>query len=497
MRLKSLGACALALCAMSVRGEVRLAHLFSDHAVLQRDQPVRVFGFAKPGEKVSIQFHDQTANAVTDKFGWWETALRPEKAGGPYTLTVMGSSTAKPVERTDIMMGDVWFASGQSNMEMPLEGFKSSKPPLPIKDSEKEIAAANHPEMRLFLHKRATSPYPMWDTASDWTLCTPETVKRFSAAAYFFGRDLQQHEHVTIGLIDSTWGGMPTQAFTSIGALAHADLTDAMLDSETFAANQSKAALLAEQKRFEKDPSANEEGAPGKPILDHWVLGALYNGMVAPFTHYTIKGAIWYQGEADRGGLRNAYYWRSFPVMIQDWRAQWKQGDFPFLFVQLPSFDFDNEKWPRVREGQRRALSLANTAMAVTLDTGEQKNIHPPDKLTVGTRLALAAREMVYGEKVEGMSPMFDRAIVDGRSMRVYLRNVGGLMLKGDGDGFEVAGADGKFHAAKASVDGGTVVVSAADVAAPRYVRYAWQGWVTQFVYNKAGLPLGTFTSEP
>ncbi|MBS1815363.1 MAG: sialate O-acetylesterase [Acidobacteria bacterium] len=483
----------------SAAAEVRLARLFSDHAVLQRNQPVRIFGFAKPGEKVTVHFHDQTADATTDKYGWWETMLAPEKAGGPYTLTVSGDATAKPVERTDILVGDVWFASGQSNMEMPLGGFMNRKPQLPIKDSEKEIAAATHPEIRLFLQKRSTSSYPEYDANGEWTLCTPETAKDFSAAAYFFGRDIQQHEHVPIGLIDSTWGGMPTQAFSNPAALAKAGLTDVLLDQSRLAEAQAKAAMLREQRRYEAT-AAGKETKPERPVADTWIVGSLYNGMVAPFTHYTIKGALWYQGEADRTEPRTSNYRRAFPAMIQDWRAEWNEGDFPFLFVQLPSFDFDNDKWPTVRDAQRRALALPNTAMAVTLDTGEAKNIHPPDKLTVGTRLALAAREIAYGEKIESASPTFVNATADGNAMRVHLSHADALMQKGDAtaSGFEIAGADKVFHPAAVTVQkDGTVLVSSPEVTAPMYVRYGWRGWVTTFYYNKTGLPLGTFTSEP
>lgn len=498
MYLKSVGACALTALSLCATAEVRLPRLFSDHAVLQRDQPLHVYGFAKPGEKVTIHFHDQSADATTDKYGWWETTLKPEKAGGPYKLTVSGNATAKPVERTDILMGDVWFASGQSNMEMPLGGFWARKPPLPVKDSAKEIAAANHPQIRLFLQKRGLSTYPMMDADGEWTLCTPETAKPFSAVAYFFGRELQEKEHVAIGLIDSTWGGMPTQAFTNPAALAKAGLSDVMADQERMASAQAKAALLREQRAYELTASG-KEAKPIKPAQETWVIGALYNNLVAPFTHYTIKGAIWYQGEADRVEPRNAYYRRAFATMISDWREEWKQGDFPFLLVQLPSFDFDNDKWPTVRDGQRRALSLPNTAMAVTLDTGEAKNIHPPDKQTVGHRLALAAREKVYGEKIEGDSPAFVSAAPQGNAMQVTLAHADGLTMKGDIDkAFEVAGADKVYHPATAKIGkDGSLLVSSSDVASPAYVRYGWQGWVTGFVYNSAGLPLGTFTSEP
>lgn len=480
--------------------EVRLPNLFSDHAVLQREQPVRVFGFAKPGEKVSIHFHNQSVAAVTNKYGWWETQLQPEKAGGPYTLTVSGDATAKPLERTDILIGDVWFASGQSNMEMPLRGFNAK---LPIKDSEKEIAAANHPQIRLLKQKRTVSSFAVSDASSSWALCTPETAAPFSAAAYFFGREISEREHVAIGLIDSTWGGMPTQAFTSLGGLAKGKMLASFENSEADAVTQANSELLREQLAFEKaKASPDAEVKPAAPVLNWWTPGALYNGMIAPFTHYTIKGVIWYQGEAERGGGRTAYYRQGFPNMIEDWRTQWKQGAFPFILVQLPSFDIDNDHWPTIRDVQRRTLSLENTAMAVTLDTGEAKNIHPPDKQTVGARLALAARQSVYGEKIEGTSPMLVSATPQGATMRVTLSHADGLTMRTAeggtvGGGFELAGADGVFHPAVAKVDGTAVVVSSPDVADPKNVRYGWTGWVTSFYVNNAGLPMGTFTSEP
>ncbi len=495
----SAAALLLAVCATAT-AEVRLPNVFSDHAVLQRNQPVRVWGWAAAGEQVTVRFHDQARTATAGANGAWEAWLTPETAGGPYTLTVSGSQTEKPIERADILVGDVWVASGQSNMEFPLKGFG---PTMPLKDQEKEIAGATQPRLRLLLVKKAVSLWPAADLDVSWTLCTPETAKDFSAVAYFFGREIAEHENVPIGLIDSTWGGTPALSWVSYEGLGADNLSVALLQGSEYMRQQAQAhetfdnftAQEAVAKAHGKTPPQRPRGGPDQgshaPVV-------LFNAMIAPLTRYAIKGVIWYQGETDSGAQWAPNYERMFSALISDWRRQWGQGDFPFLFVQLSSY---NGSFGQVRDQQRRTLSLRNTGMAVTLDVGEAKNVHPADKQTVGSRLANEALRSVYADSSKPFAPEFAQAAVEGGAVRLWFHHAEGLAAKDGSLGdFEVAGWDHNFKPADARIEtiGGraTVVVSSADVKEPKYVRYGWANVVTHYLYNSAGLPLGTFTTE-
>ena len=486
----------------SARAEVKLPHILSDHAVLQRDMPVHVWGSAAPGERVAVSFHGQQASTAADALGRWSVYLPPEQAGGPYTLTVQAANT---ITLTDILVGDVWFASGQSNMEMPLSGFAGT---ASLKNGPQEIAAATEPRIHLLRFSHAASAYEQRGVDAVWTVCTPETAKNFSAVAYFFGRALVKQEQVPFGLIDSTWGGTPIAAWLSLDALS----TDASLLGEFAArvpmveAQADVPAMLAAEQR--EDQAAQQAG---KPLPKHawhpdpasYAPAALFNGMVAPALEYPIKGVIWYQGETDSVPERRLLYERAFPALITDWRARWREGDFPFLFVQLSSFtSAPNENWGTVREAQRRTLKLANTAMAVTLDVGDPDNVHPADKQSVGARLALDARAVAYGEPVEWSGPLFRQAAGEGDALRVYFTHAAGLRTTGGAaQGFEVAGEDRRFHPARAELGtgpyAGTVLVRGDGVAHPVYVRYAWANApVEANLTNGAGLPASTFTSE-
>jgi sialate O-acetylesterase len=491
---------------LTAAAEIHLPNLFSDHAVLQRDHPVRIWGSANPGENVTIRFHGQTLTAQTDPTGNWEAWLKPEAAGGPYTLTISGDSTTTAIERKDILVGDVWVASGQSNMEFPLTGFTGANP-APMKDSEKEIAAANHPRIRLLIQKKATSTVPLTEASDTWTECTPETASHFSAVAYFFGREISEREKVPVGLIDTTWGGTPAHSWISPDGLADANLTSVFEDAATIARDQGRAdQIRANYAREDATAQAAGKPVPSHPRIptDHggaWTPGTLFNAMIAPYTRYTIKGAIWYQGETDSDAKRAPYYLRVFSTLISDWRNQWGEGNFPFFFVQISSYNSPAPGWPVVRDAQRRTLFMRNTGMAVTLDVGTPNNVHPPDKQTVGNRLALAALATVYGEKIEYSSPEFLQATTEPNAMRAWFTHAEGLTTRGqEVGGFELAGDDHKFMPATAKIekigDSDTVLVSSPQIPFPRFVRYDWSGVVTTFLYNKADLPAGTFTSE-
>ncbi len=486
----------------SIHADIRLPHLLSDHAVLQRDRPIHIWGWATPNAHLTAKFHAQTVPAQADSYGDFNLWLAPESAGGPWTLTLSGDGP--DLTLSDLLIGDVWFASGQSNMEMPLSGFPGN---AVLKDADKEIAAATNPKLRLLLVDHKSSGYPLNDVPDSWTLCTPETAATFSAVAYFYGREIAAKENVPIGLIDSTWGGTPADSWVSMDTLGtHPDLLPAFASRAHFADEQTnlKAQIAAEK---QEDDAAR---AAGKPLPRHpwhpdetsWSPAGLYNGMIAPFAPMSIRGFLWYQGETNSSHDRAPYYTALFSALIRDWRMQFAQGNLPFFFVQISSFNSPGEDWGKVRDAQRRTLQLTNTAMAVTIDIGTPDNVHPPDKQTVGHRLALAARHMVYGEDVAYASPLFRQATTElqpdgSTALRVWFDHAQGLTAHGQPiDAFEVAGEDHHFVPAQARIDGDTVVVTASAVPHPVYVRYGWMSVVTNNLFNGAGLPASTFTSE-
>ncbi len=481
--------------------------------VLQRDAPIHLWGWAAPGEKVAVTLEGVTRDTTASALGQWSLYLPPERAGGPYSLTFTASNT---LTLADVLIGDIWIASGQSNMELPLEGFRGQ---ASLKNAAAEIAGANQPEIRLLHLEETSSPFPLRDirlradpasgkpgnasAASAWTRCTPETAKSFSAVAYLFGREIAQRERVPVGLIDSTWGGTPAEAWVSPEALS-ADAGFMPVFARRAEMMQEQAdlpLLLAKEKREDEAAKAAAQQPPEHPWRPDpvsWAPGQLFNGMIAPLTPLSIKGVLWYQGESDSPLAWAPMYDRVFTTLIADWRDQWRQGDFPFLYVQISSFLSDaTASWGAIRDAQRRALATANTAMAVSLDVGDPENVHPADKQTVASRLALAARAIAYGEAVEDAGPLFRRATTEGAAMRVWFDHAGGLAARGSApEGFEVAGDDGHFVAATARIDGPTVLVSSPQVLQPEYVRYAWPNAPQANLYNAAGLPASTFTSE-
>ena len=477
--------------------EVRLPGILSSHMVVQRDLPLHIWGWAAPDEKVAVAFHGASHQTVAGRLGDWSVWLPPQTAGGPYQLTVSATNT---ITLEDVLVGDVWFASGQSNMEMPLKGFGAAQ----VNHSAEEIAGANQPNIRLLLMRQKTSEWPLRDNSAAWTVCTPETAANFSAVAYLFGREMAQRERVPIGLIDSTWGGTVVEAWLSLDAIgADASLMPAIASRGRMMDEQADVpAILAAEKR--EDAEAKQAGRPPsdhlwRPNPESWGPAELFNGMIAPATPFGIKGVIWYQGESNSRLPFAALYARLFPALIADWRTEWHEGNFPFLFVQISSFKSNSsEAWPIIREAQRRSLSVANTAMAVTIDVGNPDNVHPGNKQTVAARLALAARALAYGERVEYSGPLFRQAVPDAAGMRVWFDHVsGGLAAKGGAPvGFEIAGEDRRFVGATASIDGATVVVASPQVPAPRYVRYGWANAPEANLYNSAGLPASPFTSE-
>ena len=480
-----------------VAAQLKLPHLFSDHAVLQRNRPLHVWGWARAGATVAVSLHDQRAKAITDRLGRWEVWLNPEAAGGPYVLAVDAGVAEGKAQVQDVMLGDVWFASGQSNMEFPLKGFNDA----PLKNSAAEIAAATNPRVRLLRLEHKGSTVPLRDIDATWTTATPAIATDFSAIGYFFAREIAAREKVTVGVIDSSWGGTPADSWVSTDAFAtNASLAPAIDARARFQQEQTDADLaLAAEAR--EDAAIKASG--GKPAAHPWHPpeeayrpSSLYNAMVAPFTGYGIKGVIWYQGETNSNVARAPYYADLFRGLITDWRHNFAQGAFPFLYAQISSFNSPAEEWGLVRDAQRRALDLTNTAMVVTTDVGDPDNVHPSDKQTVAARLALAARGVAYGERVAYRGPLFRQATGEASGMRIWFDHANGLTSRGAPVvGFEIAGADRKFTMATGRIEGENVIVTGA-ISQPRYVRYNWSNVVPGSLYNIAGLPMSTFTSE-
>jgi sialate O-acetylesterase len=490
--------------------EVRLPKIIGEHSVLQRQTPIHIWGWADPGEHVIVSLHAQTQRTDANVYGEWSLWLQPEQAGGPYTLSVIsGTVGSHPVLLSDILIGDVWVASGQSNMEMPLRGFPGS---AVVKNAEAEIAEANHPQIRLLHIGHKISDVPVNDITDSWTLCTSETAAEFSAVAYFFGREIQREQDVPIGLIDSTWGGTPISSWISLDKLGEdASLMPVFASRAHFADEQSRLHDVEAAERREDQAAAQSHQPlpqhPWHPSEGSWLPSALYNGMISPLTAYSIKGFLWYQGETDSSPERAPLYVRLLPAMIADWRAHWKQGNIPFLYVQISSFHSPEENWGVIRDAQRRGLAVANTAMAVSLDVGDASNVHPPDKQTVGSRLAITASGLVYQSKSEYSGPLYRQATLESGGIRVWFDHAAGLRVipvthgnsvapNASVQDFEVAGADHKFVPARATIDGETVFVSSPVLSQPMYVRYAWANESTGGLYNEFGLPASTFTSE-
>lgn len=484
----------------SLHAAVRLPKILTSHAVLQRDQPIHIWGWSDPGEQVSVALDGANATTTGDRLGHWSLYLPPQSAGGPYTLTVAGTNK---ITLEDLLIGDVWFASGQSNMEMPLSGFAGS---AVVKNSAQEIKNANQPNIHLlFIPHQATS-YPLDDFRDEvsWTQCTPETAAKFSAVAYFFARDIASREHVPIGVIDSTWGGTPAEAWVSLDALsADASLMPVFASWSSMADRETDAEASVSAEKREDEIAKQAHSTPPKydwhPNPVSWDPSWLFNAMVAPATPLGIKGVIWYQGESNSRHEMAPLYHKVFSTLISDWRRQWRQGDFPFLFTQISSFKSGpTEDWPIVREAQLRTLSLTHTGMAVTIDVGDPDNVHPSDKQTVGVRLALAARAIAYHEGVEFSGPLFRQTSTDGSSsIRAWFSHADGLTAKGSSvEGFEIAGDDHRFAPASGRIDGNSVVLDYPEIKRPKYVRYAWANVPSANLYNGAGLPASPFSSE-
>ncbi len=489
-----------------VSAQVSIPKILSDHMVVQRDLPVHVWGRAPVGEQVSVTFRGQTATGTSDRIGRWSIYLKPGAAGGPFEMAIKGTpaavanglmdGNALPLTTIhDILVGDVWIASGQSNMEFPMSRAASAAADLPHADNQ---------QIRLLMVDKKAADYPQDDlSTTGWTASSPETAKEFSAVAWYFAREISQREHVAVGVVDSTWGGTVAESWVRLTALGE----DASLDP-LFASRGKMLDHAADTENELKDEQRqrDEAKAQGKPIpqfpwhppLASWGPGNLWNGMIAPMVPFPIRGVLWYQGESNSALERWPLYDRIMRTLIEDWRHQWGQGAFPFFYVQISNFKSTPlEDWASLRQQQVKTLGLRNTAMAVTIDIGNPDDVHPTDKLDVGHRLALAARATVYGDaQLEYSGPMFRQATIEGNSIRAWFDHAKRLTAKGgEVSGIEVAGADGKFVSAKATVDADTIVASSPDVPNPVSIRYGWSNSPQCNLFNGEGLPASPFTS--
>ncbi len=481
--------------------DVKLANLFTAHMVLQQGAPVPVWGTAEANEAVTVTVAGQSAAATADASGKWVAKLPALAAGGPHELVAKGKNEVKVA---DVMVGEVWIASGQSNMEWPVRNGSAT---------DQEKASANYPAVRMFTVARAVTSKPAPDVGGTWAVCTPESVGSFSAVAYFFAKDVHKSLNVPVGIIHTSWGGTPVESWMPLSALeADADFKPI--------ADRSKQAVEGFAKQLEDWKQAADKaeaaGTPVPPIpvdarSSPFRASVLYNAMLAPVAPYAMKGAIWYQGESN---APRAYQYRKLlPAMIKTWRDVWAappnaaepgKGEFPFYIVQLANFtppptEPSESDWAELREAQAMTAKMPNSGLAVTIDIGEAGDIHPRNKEDVGKRLALVALANAYGKsEVAHAGPEYESMAVEGDKVRIKLRNASGLMTKdgGPAKGFAVAGEDRKWVWADATIDGESVVVHSEKVAKPVAVRYAWAHNPPTNLYNKVGLPAVPFRTD-
>ena len=453
-----------------IHAAVKLPAIFGDHMVLQQKSSVAVWGWADPGEKVTVKGSWQWflgKSVKADKDGVWKVYLKTPKAGRTVSLKVKGSDNE--IVLKDVLVGEVWICSGQSNMQSTMARFKTDR-------SKTDIEKADSPGIRLFTVKSVFSTTPKEDVEGTWETCTPKSVVNFSAVGYYFGKNLQEELNVPIGLISTNWGGTKAEAWTSRETI------------QQFGQFDETMGLLANPAKR----SADFKIHPNQPTV-------LYNAMIAPLTPMRIAGAIWYQGES------NCYdpilYRTLFPGMIEDWRNQWNQGDFPFYFVQIAPFQYSPDTNSQaIREAQMMTLdATTNVGMAVTMDIAEEKDIHPRNKHDVGDRLARWALAKTYGkEKIVYSGPLYKSMKVESDKIRLSFSYTDGGLVAKDSQlaDFLIAGKDKKFIPAKAVIDGKTIVISCDTVKEPIAVRYGWSNWVNGSLFNKAGLPASSFRTD-
>lgn len=502
-RMKLLAALSAVLAAGVARADVKPASVFTDHMVLQQGAAVPVWGTADAGETVTVTLGSQKQTATAGADGKWMVKLTDLKASmEPVEVNVAGKNTVK---FSDVLVGEVWLASGQSNMEFPVA--KATARWAGLINEEQEIAAANYPKIRMFTARNAKTYEPKPALVGDWKVCTPQTVPAFSAVGYLFARDLQKELNVPVGIITVAAG---------------ASVAEAWMSRESFASD-AKLKFMLERfdttvKFFREHPDAPGTEAPKRvrtinkgnvppqarqpdPVQDQHYPTVQFNGMVAPVIPYAIKGAIWYQGESICYGTPGVnMYGDVQKALVNDWRKQWNNPNLPFYIVQLPGQQ-NISNHPLIREQQARVLELPHTGMAVTIDVGEAKDVHPHNKAPVANRLVKLALAGAYGQKVDAVSPMYESMKVEANAVRIAMsHSTNGLKAKGgELKGFVIAGEDQKFVPAAAKIEGNSIVVSSPDVKAPAAVRYAWDNYPEGMGANLVGasdLPAAPFRTD-
>ena len=490
----------LASAGAQLRSEVVLAPLFSDHAVFQQKMPVAVWGRSDPGESIHVVFADQSHRTLADREGRWKLSLEPMDACPvPRRLVIQGKNT---VVVNDILIGDVWLCSGQSNMAWSVGASESP---------EAEVAAGNWPLIREFKVGLTTAGDIQDDVAGSWSICNPRTVSSFSAVGYHFARELHSSLGVPVGIINCTFGGSAIEAWLSPKALNSRTKLSAVVAARwhqaiaevTIEQREAHERELAEWKRkADAAVLTPAEMAPPRPWPppgpgSFQAPASLYHGMLSPLVPYSIKGTLWYQGEAN--ATRSSEYAELFAALIVSWREEFGQGDFPFLWVQLPNFrvrtDASGRNWARLREAQSTALRLPATGQAVSIDIGEPDSIHPLNKQEVGRRLALIAKATVYRIAVEHRGPRPDRVEREGAAIRIHFSDTGGELTADTPtlQSFELLGEDHRLHPAFAVIEGNTMLVRSPQVPTPTEVRYAWTNCPDARLYNRDGLPAAPF----
>lgn len=493
--------------------DIRLPAVIGNHMVLQQDKPIKIWGWAEPGEGISVVFADQRAQTSADSDGLWEVQLKAMKAGkGPYNMTITGTQSPA-VHLDDILLGEVWICSGQSNMEWEMRRTHSPTP---------EIQRAHFPKIRLFHVPRKVSPYPLDDVETEWKVCAPQTIREFSAVAYYFGRELNQKLGIPVGLISTRWGGTriepwtPVAGFQSVPELR--DILEDMNAAEKEYREELKGFLpdvkdwvkMAEAAISHEKNILHPPEMPVHPNSDRQAPTALYNAMIHPMIRFAIRGAIWYQGEANRNdGL---IYEKKMEALINGWRTVWELGNFPFYYVQLAPYNYgyllDDEKsdtldfyrLPMIWEAQLQALKIPNTGMAVTTDITNLYDIHPKNKRDVGLRLSLWALAKTYGWKGLVFSgPLYKSMAVEGNKIRIQFNHVGRGLISLDDQPlswFVIAGQDRTFYKARAEISQDSVLVWSEKVSEPVALRFGWHQLATPNLGNKEGLPASPFRTD-
>jgi sialate O-acetylesterase len=444
---------------ISLLANIRLPAVISSHMVLQQRSEVTIWGWCDVSEKVKLRTTWDTIAYTTtgSTSAKWELKINTPAAGGPYQVTIEGSNK---IILDDVLIGEVWICSGQSNMEMSMDWG------LPYKD---EAASATDKNIRFFNIPRTTADYPQDDVRAGWVVCNPDDMKKFSAAAYFFGKSLRQDLDAPVGLIEAAWGGTPAEAWTPADAI----------NSNTVV----------------KEAAAKLSPVPWGPVI----AASIYNAMIYPVTKYSIAGAIWYQGEANVNGAST--YSELLSTLINSWRKSW-QKDFPFYYVQIAPFAGygDNSSSAFLREGQTKALATPKTGMIVITDLVDNINdIHPKMKKEVGNRLANYALAETYGKKdIVYKGPFYRDMKIEKDKIRIYFDGADkGLMSKGDTlREFFIAGSDRNFINARARIDGNSVLVWSKDVKSPVAVRFAFRNGAIPNLFSKEGLPVNPFRTD-